>query len=99
GTSWVKESIDTSGDVGAWCSLAIAPGDVPHVAYYDATNANLKYAVRTGGVWTPTTVDAPGNVGEHTSISIDSTGKPAIAYRDVDNYDLKLARLGASWTT
>lgn len=51
----------------------VTPGQVsvPQVArisYYDDTNQDLKYAVKSGGSWTLETVDTTGCVGRYTSL-------------------------------
>jgi hypothetical protein len=44
--SLVVQTVDSSGDVGAWASLALdAQGD-PHIAYRDVGHGYLKYACR-----------------------------------------------------
>jgi hypothetical protein len=71
-----------------------------HIAYYDATGADLKYLKQTsllgfGAVETP---DSAGNVGQYASIALDAAENPHIAYYDASNGNLKYAtKSGASW--
>jgi hypothetical protein len=94
--SWVAEFIDQSpgADVGWACSLALQPstGRI-HVAYYDATRKDLRYARKDpGGPWVRRLLDAVGDVGSFTSITVDAAGGVAVAYRDETNRRLKIAR-------
>ncbi|HEX8522100.1 MAG TPA: alginate lyase family protein [Tepidisphaeraceae bacterium] len=73
-----------------------------HMAYFDRTARNLKYAVRdTAGKWSiPQTVDAGLDAGAYISLALDSKGVPGIAYFDGNNGDLKYARLtSGAWKT
>ncbi|MCK5617846.1 MAG: hypothetical protein KAJ17_00525, partial [Candidatus Krumholzibacteria bacterium] len=71
---------------------------VPHISYFDVTNADLKYAVKSGAAWILETVDATGSVGEYTSLVLDAQGNPHISYHDATNEDLKYAvKSGTSW--
>ena len=66
-------------DVGRWASIIVAGGEV-HVAYYDSTNAALKFASGTpGGSWTVHEVDADGDAGRYASLVATSSGV-AVAY-------------------
>jgi hypothetical protein len=71
-----------------------------HLAYYDESTKNLKYAKRSAaGVWGSTVVvDAGFMVGQFVSLAIDSAGRPGIAYYDANNADLKYAHFnGSAW--
>jgi hypothetical protein len=41
---WVKQIVDTGGDVGKWCSITIQSSG-NHISYYDFTNGDLKWAL------------------------------------------------------
>lgn len=100
-------TIDSTGDVGQYTSIAIV-GGFPAISYYDATNGDLKYIRATdanGSSWgAAVTVDNTGglNVGTHTSLAVVD-GRPAIAYRNVTNDHLRFVRAndatGSSWGT
>jgi hypothetical protein len=44
---WHIQRVDQAGEVGSHSSLAILPSGDPAISYYDQTNGDLKYAVRT----------------------------------------------------
>jgi hypothetical protein len=82
-------------------SIAIQPSGEPCVAYYDATNRDLKYACNLGGCesWSFETVDSSGDVGSHASLGIAPDGTVYIAYYDATNGDLKVAiKENGSWS-
>ncbi|GEM_PF-1077868 len=96
---------DEGGDLGQYSTQCVVNGN-PAIAYYDATNGDLKFVRATdadGTAWgTPVTVDAADNVGQYTSLLVVN-GYPAIAYYDVTNQDLKFAVAsdadGTTWGT
>jgi predicted regulator of Ras-like GTPase activity (Roadblock/LC7/MglB family) len=96
GTSTLS-TVDSSGVVGLYPSIAIGADGLPVIAYYDSTNSNLKVAkcataACSGGTSALSTVDSAGTVGEYTSIAIGVDGLPVIAYRDGSNTNLKVAK-------
>jgi hypothetical protein len=96
--SWNLETVDSTGEVGLFTSMALDSSDNPHISYYDYSSFDLKYAHYNGTSWNVETVDSTGNVGLFTSIALDSTDNPHISYTDGDNSDLKYAYYnGASW--
>ncbi len=78
--SWSTTSIDTSGAVGYYTSLAVDSSGELHISYYDGTDDNLKYATNTSGSWAFTNIDTSGNVGFYTSIAVDSSSYQHISY-------------------
>jgi predicted regulator of Ras-like GTPase activity (Roadblock/LC7/MglB family) len=88
-------TVDATGSVGWYPSLAIGADGLPVIAYYDGTNGDLKVAhcgnaaCSAGNVLS--TVDATGNVGYYPSLTIGADGLPVIAYCDGTNVDLKVA--------
>lgn len=98
-------SIDTTGNVGQYTSMAIVHGR-PAIAYYDFTGGNLKFVRANdslGSTWgAPVSVDVTNDVGAHASLAVVSNN-PAISYYDSTNGDLKFVRAndsdGANWGT
>ena len=94
-TDWDIHAIDTDGDVGQHAAAVIDYRGV-FVAYYDATDGDLKFARATEDVpdapadWHLSTVETDGDVGHFPAIVryFDSLG---IAYYDVDDQELHLA--------
>jgi hypothetical protein len=95
---WHTESVDTSGEVGKFTSIAVDTSFNPHISYYDDTNDDLRYAYYDGSSWDTGRVDYYGSVGEYTSIALDASDNPHISYYDSTNSDLKYAYYdGSSW--
>lgn len=96
--NWQFETIDDTGYVGQGVSLAIDAAGMPHVAYYDATHQDLKYAYRDLTGWHIELVDSTGNVGRAPVLVITTAGKPAISYYDASSGHLKVAyRVARRW--
>jgi hypothetical protein len=67
------------------------------VAYYDATNGDLKLArcndlACAGQNERLAILDGVGDVGQYASVAIAVDGVPVVAYIDVTNSKLKVAR-------
>ena len=87
-------TVDSTGGVGRYSSIAIGDNGYPVISYYDMTNDDLKVVActTTDCTGTPaiTTVDSTGDVGLETSIAIGDNGYPVISYYDSTNEDLKV---------
>lgn len=99
-TAWTCTAVETTNDVGSFSQLAIDQTGTPWIAYYDATNSDLRVAryVGSGGTgcassaWTCVAVDTANSVGYYTSIAIAPDGKPWVSYQHLTSGDLRLAR-------
>jgi hypothetical protein len=96
--------VDAGGDVGRYAAIAVGTDTLPRIAYFDATNGDLKYAVKVSPEWWTTdwnleTVDADGDVGAFATLALGLQGEPQTAYFDATLGDLKYAvRGGTGWT-
>jgi uncharacterized delta-60 repeat protein len=97
-TAWVSgsqvDSTQATANVGSESKMILVDG-TPAIAYYDATNKDLKY-VRAqdarGTSWnTPITIASRGDVGRFSSLQVIN-GNPAITYYDETNKTLMYVR-------
>lgn len=96
--AWNNTTVDNSGDVGQYPSLAIDNQDHPHISYFDNSTYDLKYASYDGSKWNIQTVDSTGQVGYYSSLALDSQDYPHISYIDYTNNALKYAAWnGTKW--
>lgn len=77
-------TVDADGDTGQESSMVLDAAGNPVIAYYDATNRDLRLVhcddPACAGMETPVTVDAAGDVGHSPSLALDAEGNPVIAY-------------------
>lgn len=96
GSMWVKQTVDSSGDVGTYNSLALDTQNHPHISYRFGPwpDTGVRYAYWTGSTWVTQTVALGGNNVE-TSIVLGDSDNPCIAYGDVKY----ACRTGSEWRT
>jgi hypothetical protein len=96
-TGWHITTVDSSGFVGGYPSLALDSNGYPLISYCSCTGSgcwycnDLKYAWYDGTDWHTQSVATLGNVGGFNSLAIDEFGKPHISYYDESNKDLMYA--------
>jgi len=100
---WETTTVDSSGRVGGFTSMALDSRGYPHISYLDSDNWDLKYARWNGSSWNVEGVDTAGKVGSYSSIAVDSNDNPHISYYEIINYskdgDLKYAKwTGTNWS-
>jgi hypothetical protein len=90
--------IDAGNSVGHYLSMALTSTGKPAIAYYDAFNADLKYARFTGSRWAVETVDARKTTGYYPSLAFDRFDHPVITYYYRTAGDLRIAsNTGSGW--
>ena len=100
--TWICEAVDSGDGMGLYPSLDLStPEDLPHIAYYDGTNQDLKYAWYLGNGmgncgeddWRCMVIDSAGDVGRHASFHAPDGASqvPNIAYYDRTNGAVKVA--------
>jgi len=99
---WSIQTIDSIGDVGRNCSIAVDELGNIHICYRDNTSNNLKYAKYTETGWDIQIIDSVGGgatAPPNTSIVLDSSGNPHISYYDASYHNLKYAKsTGTKWS-
>ena len=80
-SGWITQTVDASGQVGYFPSLAVDCADQPHISYFDNTLNDTKYAYRSSTGWRIETIDAEGLPGFHipagfTQIALRSEPDP-----------------------
>jgi PKD repeat protein len=105
------ETVDITGQIEWYTSLALDNNDHPHISYYhisyydevpngDIPDGDLRYAYWTGTNWSIETVDSIGDVGFYSSLALDNNNHPHISYYDDHpNGDLRYAYwTGTNWS-
>lgn len=83
---WQIETVDNTGDVGAYCSLALDTSGYAHVAYYDATQGGIKVAYQDASGWHCALVDVARQAqgvyaaAAGISLALDGQDRAHIAY-------------------
>jgi MYXO-CTERM domain-containing protein len=84
-SSWRGGQDAPGDDVGLWSSLALDSAGNPRVAYYDASNAALKFAAFDGSTWvTHTVYEREGaEAGRYAKLVLVG-GKPVVAFQVIE---------------
>ncbi|THB79739.1 MAG: hypothetical protein D3926_10105 [Desulfobacteraceae bacterium] len=83
---------DGDGDkVGRDSEIVVDSSGKVHIAYYDYSNGDLKYATNASGTWTTQTIEGYYAVGEDCDIAVDSNDRVHISYYDHSFSALKYA--------
>ncbi|MFA6332546.1 MAG: hypothetical protein WCX22_06310 [Methanoregula sp.] len=102
GAYYTITTVDNGGggdsNTGRNPSLALDTKEYSHIAYYDSTNEDLRYASWDGTQWVLETVDSMGDVGGHPSLAIDNSDRPHISYYGATSKELKYATRDAGST-
>jgi hypothetical protein len=98
GTTWRKETIDSSGSVGSYCSLAFSDDGHAGIAYHDESDDALNFAARYDGTSTflpyrVKTPDASQIWGRYNSLAFAPNGRPYIAHREQNALKIYLTYL------
>ena len=95
--NWYSQKVDTG---GIFISLALDTNGIPHLAYHDSGEKQLKYATIGPDGWQVEVVDNSEDVGKYSSIAVDAQGYVHISYYDQTNASLKYAvGTGGQWQT
>lgn len=78
-------------DAGSYLSLAIDSADKPSIAYYNASQADLKFATFNDGNWKTRKVDTHKAVGQYVSLTFDGDNEAVISYYAKSGGNLKIA--------
>jgi len=90
--------IDNGVQAGNFVSMALDSQGRPGVAYYDANQADLKYAHYNGSSWDVQTVESTNTTGYYPSLKFDNSDHPVIAYYYKTGGNLKFAtNNGSAW--
>ena len=57
--AWDIVTVDSTGNVGEYTSIAVDDSGKVHISYLDRTNMDLKYAANASGAWVTETVTRP----------------------------------------
>lgn len=86
-------TVDSSGSVGTYASIALGADGLPMLAYY--ASPTLRFARCADSACagaTIHTVDSGGDSGAYASMVLGVDGLPVIAYLEFNNVDLKVAK-------
>lgn len=90
--SWSVTTIDSStDDVGKYASLAFNGDNKPAVAYYNATDKDLKFIEEGTSSWSKMTVHGSGSAGTWCALDFNEEGDAGISYHSESSDSLWFA--------
>jgi hypothetical protein len=105
GLTWQISTLDSTGDVGSFISMAVQPTTgIPHIAYY-SVEEGLKLAARTGNgncgpqnswdcqLLVPHTAQMAPTTGHYPSLAFQQNGAYGVVYQKPDGYANSIARV------
>ena len=96
-TTWSREVVESTNDVGKYTSIALDSNGNPHITYFDDTNNDLRYTHKMGSSWTFTTLDSTAHTGKGTSLAIDSNDHLHVAYKTNSTEIAYMTNHSGSW--
>ena len=77
-SNWNDVSVDTTGNMGTYTSIAIDSNDAVHISYHHTTNDDLKYATCSSGCTTASNWDivSVDTIGDLSLIHISEPTRP-----------------------
>jgi hypothetical protein len=102
GGTWQSEDIATSGVVGSFCAIGVAPSGEVHVVFYKDGDRDLLYAHRDATGWKlPQAILSDGDCGWGNDLAVDDSGTVhAVTFsRPSSGQDqvAYLRRVGSAW--
>ena len=102
---WTVVTVDSTGDVGLYTSMAVVGGN-PAIAYYDDTTQQVKYVRATdslGTTWgAPVVLGTTSGQSRGVSLAVVG-GVPGVRYVDSDTQTVDFVRaldaVGSAWAT
>ena len=98
GNRWqIQEIAPRSGSREFSCGVAVGPGDVPHVTWYqygDAANQlylHIRHAELKNGTWLAHTLDLGRETGKWNCVRVDSQGRTYVSYSAFREGAMRLA--------
>jgi len=104
GSTWHRETADSTPAVGVRATLGLDALNRPHIAYYDRPQDAIKYAHRDEAGWHVETIETYVRADPpYISLAVDSQGEVHVAFDGtawIYEYGVHYARRGpAGWTT
>lgn len=90
GARWITSTVVSTGDVGRYPDLLMAPAGELHASYFDQTSWQARHATLMNGVWQTEAVAGDG--GHFSSLGSGPLGQLRLAYLDYVHSNIMYAR-------